>query len=464
MSTPSPVLRFLPDASSIAASVSRGDVSRRTVLGAHLDRIDRHHRTLNAAVQVFRNPLNGEGGPLDGVPVSVKETIGLAGAPVTAGSVRVSPHVPTSDAVLVQRLKAAGAVVVARGNVPEFAMTHETDNLRYGLTRNPRNPDFSPGGSSGGDAALVASGGVAVGIGSDLGGSVRYPAHCCGVVGFKPSSGRVPMEGTWPFRDADGPSFFADSMMAFGPITRSVRDAQLVYEVLTDATLPASGAPPRFVVPESFDASLCPPVAASMQDVKDAIEAAAGLKPVAVPDAGTVYTDFLNVLLGDYGPFLTDALHQDGAPPFSFARELWRHVAGRPTIHRYYLRLVLGMQVVMPSEATAEASRQRLREARRAIRETLSGGGVLVLPTNGGLAHRPGAASAYMARPGVRRRFTPTIYANALDLPALTLPLPGHRDPSTGLLSSVQLLTAPGDEAALFAAAEQVETWTQQGH
>ena len=136
--------------------------------------------------------------PLFGLPCSVKETFAIAGEPLTAGSMRMTPQVPTEDARIVRRLKEAGAIVMARSNVPEFAMTAESVNPRYGRTRNPLDVDRVAGGSSGGEGALVGSGASVFGVGSDILGSIRIPAAFCGVVGFKPHSGAVDQSGTWP--------------------------------------------------------------------------------------------------------------------------------------------------------------------------------------------------------------------------------------------------------------------------
>jgi Asp-tRNA(Asn)/Glu-tRNA(Gln) amidotransferase A subunit family amidase len=161
--------------------------------------------------------------PLLGVPVSVKDHIWLAGVPATNGSVALADFVPDLDAVPVQRLKAAGAVVVGKTNNPEFCYRGYTDNEVVGLTRNPWSPDRTSGGSSGGAGASVAYGATPIALGTDGGGSIRIPAAFCGVVGHKPTFGLVPkMPGFrgWPTLSVDG------------PLTRTVRDAALALSVM----------------------------------------------------------------------------------------------------------------------------------------------------------------------------------------------------------------------------------------
>lgn len=493
--------RQFADATSLAASVRDGRASADAVVQRHVDRLDRFAPTLNAAVQVFRTaarkgavPEGATGakwgraartdsaqtdsvqtdsaqtdvastrdGPLAGVPISLKETFGIQGEPVTAGSIRAPSYVPDADAVVLQRLRAAGAVLLARGNVPEFAMTHETANLRYGATRNPLDPDRSPGGSSGGDAALVGSGSVAAGVGSDVGGSIRYPAHCCGLVGFKPASGVVPTEGTWPPRDAHAPTLFADTFLALGPITRSVRDARLLFEVLADASLDDGPHVKdlRLVVPVDFRMTMHAPVRRAYDAAKRSLASqGVHVSAVRLPNAGRVYHDFLNVLVHDYGDFLVKGLTTEDGEALSFARESWRHLRGEPTVHKYLFRLLAGMQVIAPSASAYQQSVVRLKQFRRDVRRYLGPEGLLFLPTNGALAMRPGRAAAYMARPGTRPLFTPTLYANALDLPAISVPAWGARDAATGLVPGLQLACAPGSDAALFAGARLLERVT----
>jgi len=460
--------RIFPDATDLARSIAAGARSSLGVIDEHTRRIQSHHNELNAAIDTFGAAATdiaeeqaATNGPLAGVPISVKETYGLAGEPVTAGSVRAPSYVPEEDAVAVQRLKAAGAIVLARGNVPEFAMTHETTNLRYGTTNNPLAPDRTPGGSSGGDAALVASGGVAIGMGSDLGGSIRYPAHCCGVVGFKPASGHIDPTGTWPPRDPGSPDLFADTMMSLGPLTRSVRDARLVYRIVADDPIePSEVDAPRLVVPEAFAHEIREGVIRNaLASARAALTATgAPVETARLPDAGQVYSDFLNVIIRDYNRFFWKGMVMEDGTPLRVPAELWRQATGQPTVHWHFFRLLAGMQIIRPRNGAAEHSQARLMRDRRRIRDILGTDGLLLLPTNGALAMKHGQASAYMARPGVRPLFTPTVFVNALNLPAISIPAWTHRDRATGLVPGVQLACTPGAEDLLFRAAARLES------
>lgn len=161
-------------------------------------------------------------GPLAGVPVAIKDFTPTRGKTTTRGSRTFADWVPEEDALIVERLRAAGAILVGKTTTPEFAYSSFTESPLWGATRNPWDPDRTPGGSSGGSAAAVATGCVPFAEGTDMGGSVRIPASFCGIVGLKPSLGRIPMDIL--------PTVF-DSISHFGPLARSVSDAALFLSV-----------------------------------------------------------------------------------------------------------------------------------------------------------------------------------------------------------------------------------------
>lgn len=227
----------LSDASELAERVRSKDVSPVEIVQAHLERIDSVNPAINAVVAANdsaldqaraaeRAVMNGDPvGPLHGVPFSVKEVFDTEGIRSTRGSLLYANRVPKTDATAVRRLKEAGAIVIGKTNCPEFALSAETVNELFGRTRNPWNVDRTSGGSSGGEAAATSAGLSALGIGTDLGGSNRLPSHYCGVVGFKPTHGLIPLTGSWPE--------IMLRRMHVGPIARSVRDIALSLTLLT---------------------------------------------------------------------------------------------------------------------------------------------------------------------------------------------------------------------------------------
>ena len=219
-------LAFLP-ATELAARVAAREVSAEDVVSAALDRIERHNAVVNAVVTLSPLALEdaraidrelargGAPGPLAGVPVGIKDMTAVAGLRTTYGSRPYADHVPAEDALVVRRLRAAGAVVVGKTNTPEFAAGANTFNDLFGATRNPWNPALSAGGSTGGGAAGLATGMFALAEGTDLGGSLRIPAAFCGVTGLRPSPGLVPTEPTdWAW----------DTIMVSGLMARSAVD------------------------------------------------------------------------------------------------------------------------------------------------------------------------------------------------------------------------------------------------
>ncbi len=228
-------------ATEMARRVRARAVSPVELAQAHLDRIAQENPNLNAYVQVDAAGamqqaraaeaavLRGEVlGPLHGVPVSVKSCISVKGLRCEAGTLQRKGLVAECDAVVVQRLRTAGAVILGTTNTPELLMAWETDNLLYGRTNHPQSSEHSPGGSSGGEAAAIAGGLSAGGVGSDGGGSVRVPAHFCGICGLKPTPGRIPSTGHFP--PSGGP--FA-MIGVVGPMARTVADTRLLFQVIS---------------------------------------------------------------------------------------------------------------------------------------------------------------------------------------------------------------------------------------
>jgi amidase len=224
----------------IAEQIRRKKVSPVEVARAHLDRIERLNPTLKAFVDYKPEVVlaqareaekamlrGGDLGPLHGVPVSIKSSIDVAAHRCEAGTRLRAGHTAAADAPLVARLRGAGAVVLGVTNAPELLMAWETDNLLYGRTNNPWDLTRTAGGSSGGEAAAIAAGLSAGGVGSDGGGSIRVPAHFCGICGLKPTPGRVPSTGHFP--KPGGP--FA-LLGVVGPMARTIEDVRALFAVM----------------------------------------------------------------------------------------------------------------------------------------------------------------------------------------------------------------------------------------
>lgn len=241
-------------ATEIAKQIASGAISASEVVEAHLCRIETINPRINAIIIPLFEQARAEAaaadaardrqeklGPLHGVPITIKESFDFPGTPTTLGISQRIGHKATTEGLLVQRLRQAGAIILGKTNVFQLLILNEADNPVYDRTNNPWNLDRSSGGSSGGEAAIIAAGGSALGLGSDIGGSIRMPAHACGIHGLKPTSGRLTMQGHAGIYDGQ-----EAILTQPGPMARSVNDLTLAMKILA-----ASGQ-------EAIDPSIAP--------------------------------------------------------------------------------------------------------------------------------------------------------------------------------------------------------------
>lgn len=220
-------------AATLAQRIRNHELSSEEVVQAHLRRIEQVNPRLNAVVQLAAEQALDQArasdaalaqgellGPLHGVPFTVKDWIDTAGLPCTGGDLRFRDRVPAQDAPVVARMRQAGAILLGKTNVT-------VENEVYGRTNNPYNLAYSPCGSSSGEAAIIAAGGSPLGLGSDSGGSIRQPAHACGIAGLKPTTGRLPLTGHFPWIGA-----MNDPRTTVGPMARFVEDLALALPIL----------------------------------------------------------------------------------------------------------------------------------------------------------------------------------------------------------------------------------------
>jgi amidase len=228
----------------LAELIRTRKVSSEEVVKAHLARIEAVNPRINAVVtlaaeRALREAREADAalargkrkGPLHGVPMTIKDSFDTEGVRSTAGTKGREHYVPKVDATAVARLRQAGAILLGKTNTPELTMSFETANAIFGQTRNPYNTAMTPGGSSGGAAAIIAAGGSPLDVGTDTGGSIRVPAHFCGIAGIKPTWGRIPRTG----HIISFGSGMADSVTHVGPMARFVDDLTLLLPILAGA-------------------------------------------------------------------------------------------------------------------------------------------------------------------------------------------------------------------------------------
>ncbi len=226
----------------LAQAIRDKTVSSLEVVQTCLQRIEEVNPKLNAVVQITAETAVREAkeadeqlargvirGALHGVPMTIKDSLDTAGVVTTGGTKGRASYIPDKDATVVARLRDAGAILLGKTNTPELTLSGETENLIYGTTNNPYDLSCTPGGSSGGAAAIIAAGGSPLDLGSDTGGSIRGPAHFCGITGIKPTSGRVPRTGHIISYDLGA----LDSKTQIGPLARFVEDLALVLPIIS---------------------------------------------------------------------------------------------------------------------------------------------------------------------------------------------------------------------------------------
>lgn len=442
-------------AAELARRIRHGDLTPVEVVDEFIDRIERVNPSINAMVTprfeaaraeakraaeslVLRKPTPP---PLFGVPITVKDAFAVAGVRFTAGAMSHRNRVPSTDAEPVCRLRAAGAIVLGKTNCPDLSASAETQNLIFGLTRNPWNPRHSAGGSTGGEAALIAAGGSPLGLGSDIVGSIRLPAAFCGVFGFKPSPTGLSQDGLLPHT----PPTLSEWCVS-GPLARSVEDLALTLRILLGkpVELPSLGLGGRTkaLVPAPL------PTQPASREVSQAIRRAIdvlsqegflvseGLKlpllAVAFEYAATMEREWLRPLLRELG---------DGKP-VSIGSELVANWLGRGRVSTSVLAALISIRFHGRILRWAGyGARGRLAALRTRILAAMGTSGVLLLPVFPKTAPRHGFVWMPAGSP------TYTSIFNALGFPACAIPA-GLSD--TGLPLSVQIAGRPGQDGIVL--------------
>jgi len=447
----------------IAAGIRAKKFSPVEVVEAHLDRAAALQPKLNAFVHLDADGARKQArvaeaalmrgdvvGPLHGVPLTIKSCIDAVGWPTRAGSRLRKDYIAQVDAPLVARLRAAGAIVLGNTNTPEYLMAYETDNSLSGKTCNPWNLERSAGGSSGGEVAAIASGCSAGGVGSDGGGSIRVPAHFCGICGLKPTPGRIPATGHFP---GGGGAFGWIGVV--GPMARTVADLRALFEVMAG--------------PDAGDA-LSAPVPVRAVSEKDArglrvgileSEALGAMTPetaAAVERAAKILSEqgffvekkrlkgldqAIELWWYFFGPVIADQIRQ-GA--------VGQEEALSPMLREYVALATAEMTLTYDGFLKACGERDSLRaEILRQMEDVT----ILVSPVSTGPAFKHGKGSW---RSGEKENYRDTMrysqWLNLAGFPGVAVPVGASRE---GLPIGVQVIGRPFEEEMILAVAEAIE-------
>jgi aspartyl-tRNA(Asn)/glutamyl-tRNA(Gln) amidotransferase subunit A len=376
-------------------------------------------------------------GPLAGVPVGVKDLMSVRGYPLTAGTKAIEAKMQDRDAPVVARLRAAGAQIVGTTNLHELAFGINSANPHFGHVQNPRYPGYIPGGSSGGSASAVAAELAAVAVGSCTGGSIRLPAACCGIVGFKPTYDAVPREGVFPL---------AWSLDHIGPITRNVEDAAIAFEVMAGlpehSTLPRNATmPPRIMLPRRFFYDMLDDEVRAAMDAALARLRAAGaaIGEVDVPGIDLAPGIQLITIASEGAQANWDLLTKHGD-------KLGEDVRLRLETGQFYL-------------AVDYIKAQQLRsQVRQSMIDCFRDADVMIIPALPVLPPKSGTMTVQLGGKTVHvapalTRFTSPI--NFCGFPALSMPCGKS---NAGLPVNLQVVGRPGADAAVLRAARWCES------
>jgi len=433
---------------ALGRALAAGETTAERATTQCLDAIAAHNAALNAFISVLADAALAEArhadaeiaagrnrGPLHGVPMSVKDLIDMRGVATTAASRVREGHVAGADATVISRLRAAGAVIVGKTNLHEFAFGTTNEDSAFGPARHPLDPTRSPGGSSGGSAASVLAGMAYASVGSDTGGSIRIPAAACGLVGFKPTLGAVPTDGAVPL---------STTMDHLGPICRSVDDAQVLFDVFRGAP-PSTPAPretrgirvgllrPYFM--ELLDAGVA---AAFERACKRLRSAGVGFVDASIAHADDIASIYLHIGLSEAAAYHAVTLEN-------------RADAYTPNVR---LRLEIGRYILAEDYVRALRGREVLRGE---VDAALGAVDALLLPSLAIPAPKIGAETVRIAAAdepvrNVMLRLTQLF--NITGHPAITVPCGTTAE---RLPVGAQIVGRRGDDAALLSLARAFE-------
>ncbi len=453
------------DASELSEKIREGKISSQKATDIYIRHLEHVNPSINCLVEDRFNIARQEAkeadrklkeghatGRLFGVPISVKECFHVEGMKTTGGLKHRKNHIVHEDAEVVKRLKAEGAIILGKSNTPSLCFYQETVNPLYGTTNNPWDPSCSSGGSSGGEGALMSVGGAAVGLGADIGGSIRFPSHFNGIIGFKSGNDQVSQNGNYPYIEYEE----QQRMLGIGAMGKSVRDARLVNNILGKASDNSSPDLSSFelVIPQFYSCPLGVETGRLIRTVKEDFEDDFSLQvdePPLFTESTLIWQQLMSL---DGGKALKKHLlvNEKQLSPYI---EFIRSKISKSDVHDYLTWAMIGMRLFQPSKRRLNYIREFLKSGDERLHKYLDRR-LIVMP----VYHSPAPEHGVLYKElfSIQKtflRFLPYIaYANVWGLPSLTIPV---GESAKGLPISVQIMSRVGNEEALFQFGELLE-------
>ncbi|MEX2104756.1 MAG: amidase [Bacilli bacterium] len=445
------------DATTLAVKIKSGEITSEEATNTYIDHLQHVNPQLNAMVETRFDDARAEAkkcdeqirnglgkGKLFGVPISVKESFDAKGMKTTEGLLHRANHVATKDAYVVAKLLEEGAIILGKTNTPTLCMCQETDNKVYGRTNNPWDLTRTVGGSSGGEGAIIAVGGAAVGIGADIGGSIRFPAHFNGIIGFKSGNEQVSDDGLFP--ETEHP--LQRRMLGIGAMAKSVDDAEMMNDIIAREL-------PNEVVSSSYKL-IFPPVhpkypmgAETLQLIEEMKSFFSNLYeveesyPPSFERVALLWQLFMSI-----GGGKKLAKKSVGSSTRAVTQYIKEITTSKSDTHRYLSWALIGMNLFKPNAKQVEQFHIEMQQLDKDC-ERYMDHAVMVLPVyhRTALPHGELYKEIFSIRKTYLKYMPYNSVANVLGLPALTIPVGTDKD---GLPIAVQLISSNGNEKALF--------------
>lgn len=454
------------DATELAYKIKQGEISSLEATNTYIEHLQRANKHVNCvtvdryesarqeAIDADLKLKNNEPvGKLHGVPISIKDCFHVEGMATTGGLKHRTEIIEQSDAEAVALLRAEGAIVLAKTNTPTLCFCQETDNKLYGRTNNPRDLLRSVGGSSGGEGALLAFGGAAVGLGADIGGSIRFPSHHNGVVGFKSGDKQVSAVGNFPTVSIPE----QDRMLGIGSMGKSVRDARLLNEILTSGKRTFVDLDRYTIImpAKQTDIPLGEDTNELMEQLRIKLSEDFKVKEEAPPqfaDSSLIWQELMSI---DGAKHITKLLAEDGKrkqPVWEYVKE---KVTGKSDVHAYLSWAVIGAGMFKPSEARLQEIRELLKQGDEELNKYFEHQ-LLLIPVYHEAAQKHGKlySEIFSIKKSYKQYMPYIAYANVWGLPSLTLPIGKDHD---GMPIGMQIISKAGNEDAIFQLGEWLE-------